>query len=137
MIRALVFAGLMALGACATSHAAPPSGPPSLAIAAGQPAPAQARFYADCISQSAAAHNYDREANLIRFHCDGAAARAFYEGLATYSAAIGSQYTSDGRTYRVTQALVRDLRGVDYCWRADAGGYGCTLVFNAGEFLAR
>ncbi len=137
MIRALAFAGLMALSACATSHAEAPSGPPSLAIAAGQPAPTQARFYADCISQSSAAHNYDREENLIRFHCDGATAQAFYDALADYSARVGSQYSADGRSYRFTQALQRNTTGVDYCWRADAGSYGCTLVFNAGEFLAQ
>ena len=37
------------LAACATSPEAP-SGAPTLVIAPGAPAPAQSRFYADCIS---------------------------------------------------------------------------------------
>lgn len=128
----------LALSACATSGGAPdqPAGPPSLVASAGQPAPPQAKFYADCIAQSAGANTYDREANLIRFHCTGAPAQAFYDGLAAYSAEIGSEHTGDGRTVRATQKLERNLFGVDHCWKS-ADAYGCTLVFNAGAYLAK
>lgn len=84
MIR-LALLALLTLAGCATS-AAPPAGPPSLAITPGEPAPPQARFYADCIVQSTQAQSYDREANVIRFNCDGAVAQAFFDGLGAWSA---------------------------------------------------
>ncbi len=126
----------LALAGCATSGEAPPSGPPSLITPPGELAPPQARLYADCLAQAATAGSYDRERNLIRFRCTGAPARAFYEGLAAWSAARGSQYDSaDGRTLRFTQALQRDPSGVDGCSTDNAQDFACTLIFNAGEFL--
>ena len=124
----------LALGACATTAHEDP-GPRSFAAASGAPAPAQARFYADCIAQAAAAHSYDREQNWIRFHCAGAPAQAFFDGLAGWSAHKGSEYSADGRTYRFTDTMNHDPSGLDYCWRSDAE-YGCTIVLNAGDYLA-
>ena len=114
----------LALSACATSGgAAPqaePAGPVSLVAAPGQPAPPQAKFYADCIAQASAANTYDREANLIRFNCSGAPAQAFFEGLAAYSAEIGAEHTAEGRIMRFTQKVREGVFGLDYCWQETA-----------------
>lgn len=131
----------VALSACATSGRVAPeaAGPVSLVAAPGLPAPPQAKFYADCIAQAAAANTYDREANLIRFTCNGAAAQAFFEGLAAYSAEIGAERTGEGRIMRFTQKVGQSVRGLDYCWQETgaAPGYGCTVIFNVGAFLAK
>jgi len=126
----------LGLAGCATGGEGPPSGPPSLVRAAGAPAPPQARFYADCIAQAAASGTYDREENTLRFRCVGAPARAFYDGLAAWSAARGSQYDmGDGRTVRFTQAVQRDPVGLDSCSTDGAQDYACTVILNVGEFL--
>jgi hypothetical protein len=122
------------LGACASTPT--PSGPPSLAVAPGQPAPAQSRLYVDCITQAAQANTYDREENVLRFHCDGAVAQRFYEGLAAWSAQIGSQYEADGVTWRFSTAIQENPSFVDFCRRLSATQYDCTVVLNVGEFLA-
>lgn len=132
---AIIAAGA-ALSACATAGGEAPAGPPSLVAAPGSPAPPRARLFIDCMTQSAAAEAYDREENLIRFRCTGAPARAFYDGLADWSARQGSQYdTADGRTVRYTQALRSNPTGIDSCSTDGQGDYACTVVFNAGEFL--
>ena len=130
----LASALVLVSGACAT-RAEPPSGAPSLAIAAGQPAPAQARFYGACIAQAQANQSYDRVENTLRYRCTGAEAQAFFEALAAYSVARGSQYAEGARTWRFTQALERDTSGVDYCWR-EGDRHECIIVLNVGEFLA-
>ncbi|MBC7769019.1 MAG: hypothetical protein H7124_09550 [Phycisphaerales bacterium] len=137
MMRVVLMAAVLLTG-CATS-ADTPAGPPSLEIAAGQPAPAQARFYADCIVQAAAARTYDREQNVIRFHCDGAPARAFFDGLEAWSAEVGSEIVADGRTWRFSTPIRENPSFVDFCRRggeADAARHECTVVLNVGEFLA-
>ena len=129
--------GSVALSACATT---PPT-PPSYIVDPGQPAPAQARFYADCIAASVAAYSFDREASTIRFHCDGAPARAFYEGLAAWSTVHNSEVIAEGRTWRFTEKMIQNPSGLDYCWRAPGTdpqlSYGCTIVLNAGAFLGQ
>ena len=135
-MRLAIIAAALLLGACASPPDAAPIGPPSLVIAPGQPAPVQARFYADCITQAAQAHTYDREANVLRFHCDGAVAQRFYDGLATWSAEIGSQYEADGATWRFSTAIRENPSFVDFFRRTSAGAYDCTVVLNVGEFLA-
>src|SRR5262249_7926579 len=133
-MRWLALTAALFATACATPRAAP-VGPPSTAEAPGQIAPAQARFYVDCLAQAAANGTFDREANLIRFHCSGAPAHAFYDGLAAYSAQIGSEIAEARRTLRFTQKIQHDTYGVDYCWSGADNTFGCTLAFNAGEFL--
>jgi hypothetical protein len=123
----------LSLGACATQSA--PSGPATLDVAPGQPAPVQARLYAGCVAQSAATQQYDREGNWIRFHCGGEIAHVFFDALGAYSARIHSEQTGGGRVWRFTRAMQRNPSGLDYCWRDEAGGYGCTVVLNAGDFL--
>jgi hypothetical protein len=126
-----------ALGACATAQDEAPVGAPSLAIAVGEPAPAKAQLYLDCMRQAMDARRYDREESLIRFHCDGEPAQRFYEALATRSARIGSEYTADGRTLRFVERLQEDTTGVDFCARDAAGAHSCSVVYNAGDFLTQ
>lgn len=120
--------------ACATAPE-PIAGAPDLTPASGSPAPAQARFYVDCITAAIHETGYDREGNTIRFHCAGAAAQRFYDGLGPWSATHNAELTAQGRTLRLTQRPERDLSGLDYCWRDQGGAYGCTVVLNVGEFL--
>ncbi len=133
---AVMIAAAFALTACATSGGDDvPSGPPTLVVAPGLPAPAQSRFYVDCIAQAAAANTYDREGNVLRFHCDGAPAQRFYERLAAWSAEIGSQYEAEGVTWRFTSTIRENPSFRDFC-RHGPQGYDCTVVLNVGEFLA-
>jgi hypothetical protein len=124
----------LALTACATGGEGP-SGPRSLAEAQGREAPPQARFYADCITEAATSRTYDREGSTLRFRCSGAAARAFYEGLAAWSAKAGSQYEEGGRIYRFTSPMERNPSGLDFCWTDGGGEHRCTVVLRVGEFL--
>lgn len=136
-MRFAILAAALLLGACAsTGEREAPIGPPSFVIAPGQPAPAQARYYADCIAQAAAANTYDREANVLRFQCSGDVAQRFYDGLAAYSASIGSQYEADGATWRFSTTIRENPSFVDFCRRTSAARYDCTVVLNVGEFLA-
>lgn len=128
--------GALALTACA--HAPEPmAGPPDYAAVATEPS-AKARLYADCVSQAATAGTfgraYDPDTEMVLFTCTSAPARAFYEGLARRSAEVGSEREVGGRTYRSTNAVQRDLFGVDYCF-TDAGEHTCVISLNAGEFL--
>lgn len=141
MMKVLTTVALCAsllLAACASTPDAPdaPSGPPTLTITPGQPAPPQSRLYAACISQATQNSSYDREENLLRFHCSGELAHAFFDALGPYSASAQSEMQGDGRVWRFTQRLERNPTGVDYCWRDAANGYGCTVVLNVGDFLA-
>lgn len=136
------------LGACAGLPHLPgmgggDGGEPTVApdytpVAAESPSP-RAGLYADCIAQAAGNRAYlsarDEDATLLLFTCTGAAARAFYEGLADHSAAIGSEFVSAGRTYRSTDKVVRNLFGVDYCSTDGAGDYRCVITLNTGAFL--
>lgn len=133
---AVMIAAAFALAACATSGGdEAPAGPPTLVVAPGQPVPAQGRLYADCIVQSVQTVGYDREENVLRFHCNGVVAQRFYEGLGTWSAANGSQYEADGVTWRFSTPIRENPSFRDFC-RHSAQGYDCTVVLNVGEFLA-
>ncbi len=138
-VAGIVLAALAAaaLSACATRAPADGAGPPSLVIAPGQPAPPQARFYADCIAQAAAADTFDREANVLRFRCEGEVAQRFYEGLGAWSTAVGAELRgADGRIWRFSTPIRENPSFVDFCRRLDQH-YDCTVVLNVGEFLAQ
>jgi hypothetical protein len=134
---ALPLLALAALSACATGPGAP-AGAPDYSPITSRPAPPRAALYADCIAASVAAGTYahaqDEETDLVVFTCDGRTARAFYEGLAERSAAIGSEFTHTGRTYRSTNRVERDLFGVDWC-STDGTAFSCAISLNAGPFL--
>lgn len=131
------------LGACA-SLPGMGGGVPEAAVApdytaiAGELAP-RGHLYADCIAQAAGNRAYlrasDADLTVLLFTCTGAAARAFYEGLEAHSAAIGSEFTSAGRTFRSTDRVSKDLFGVDYCSTDGAGDYQCVVTLNTGAFI--
>jgi hypothetical protein len=122
------------LGACVHTPSSAPT--PSLADGPGSPAPAHARFYVDCIAQATATGRIDREANLLRFRCDGAEAFSFYEGLQDYAREIDSEIVQAGGTWRFTQKIEKDPFGADYCVH-DGERARCEVVLNVGPFLNR
>lgn len=137
--RHLAVLGLaLTAAACATSPDASVPADGDYSAILTRPAP-RARLYADCISQAARSgaygHASDDSTDLILFTCVGMPARAFFDGLSARSAAIDSEFEHNGRTYRSTNKVVRDLFGVDYCSTDGAGDYACVITLNAGEFL--
>lgn len=135
-----VFAALSTVAGLAACVSTPdaPSGPPSVAYAAATSTPAQAGLYADCLGQAAQARTYDKDPNadLIRFTCTGAPARALYDGLGSFSAQIDSQFEAEGRTWRFSTKLRQDPSGADGCSADHDTDHRCVLMFNAGEFLS-
>jgi len=92
------------------------------------------------VAAAAAAGTYDRvqdgDTRMIRFSCSGPVARAFYDGLAEHSAAAGSEFQHEGRTYRSTDKVERDLFAVDHCVVDRQGSAQCAVNLNVGGFLA-
>ena len=115
-----------------------PARAPDYRPVATRPAPPAAALYAGCLAAAAGAGHYrhasDAETSLLVFTCTGEPARAFYDGLAAYSARIGSQFEHAGRTYRSTTRIREDLFGVDYC-STDGTDHACSITLNAGGFL--
>lgn len=128
-----------ALTACASTPDTP-AGPPDYSTIVGDPAPPQARLIVDCIAAATSAGTYDRvqdgDTRMIRFSCSGPVARAFYDGLAEHSAAVGSEFRFEGRTYRSTDRVQRDLFAVDHCTIDQQESAQCTVNLNVGGFLA-
>ena len=128
----------LALGACATAPDEMVAGPPDYSPIQTQPAP-RARLFVDCIAQATAAgtygHAHDGDSDRLLFTCTGAPARAFYEGLAARSAAIGTEVQIDGRTFRTTEIVERDLFGVDYCSTGGPDDFTCVITLNTGAAL--
>lgn len=127
------------LSACAHGGEVGPT-TPDYAPIMGSPAPANSRLYADCISEAAARGSFVRASDgggdeLILFTCTGTTAVAFYEALGPWSAQIGSGFEYDGRTYRSTAKVQRNLFGVDYCFAIGGADHRCVITFNAGDFL--
>lgn len=135
----IALAAAASLAACATAPEEAASGPPSIVPVATAEAPANARLYANCVGQAAEAgayaHASDDSTDLLLFTCTGQPARAFYEGLATRSVAVGSEYQSEGRTYRATNAVQRNLFGVDYCSHGSGDDFRCVISLNTGDFV--
>lgn len=122
--------------ACAAPHTAPR--PPDYRPVSTTPAGPQAGLYVDCLADAAANHRHaqasDPSTSLLVFTCTGAPARAFYDGLAAWSAKIGSQFQYEGRTVRSTTRVRHDLFGVDYC-ATDGTTHECVITLNAGDFI--
>jgi hypothetical protein len=135
-LRPITTAVLLAITACA-GHALPPSKPDYQPIA-GIPAPPQATLYANCLADATATGHYryahDATTHLILFTCTGVPATTFFDGLADYSAHIGSQFQHAGRTYRSTTRVRQNLFGVDYC-ATDGTTYECMITLNVGAFV--
>lgn len=135
----IALAAAVSLAACAHAPEAV-EGPPDYAPISGDPAPFNARYYADCIGQAAATGSYRRAADgggdeLILFTCTDAPARAFYDALGLWSARIDSAFEHEGRSYRSTAKVQTNLFGVDSCSAAAGGDHRCVITFNAGDFL--
>lgn len=134
----ILAAPLLLVAACAHAPQTASPVPPDFSPVATSDAP-RARLYADCIAQSATVGSYGRahdpDTELVLFTCTGAPARAFYDGLADWSARVGSEAVNGGRTFRSTNPVRRDLFGVDYCSTDGAGDYRCVITLNAGAFL--
>jgi len=138
-IAAMVLLPALALAACASTPG-DRAGPRDLTPVAGAPALPRGALYANCLAQAAAGGAYDRtsdpDTHLLRFTCTGEPAQAFYAALEAWSAARDSQWTADGRTWRSTARVIRNLFGVDYCSSDAAGDVRCVIVLNVGDFLA-
>ena len=133
-----IAAGLT-LTACATAGSeAGLAGPPTVIRTPGQPAPAQAKLYADCLAASAAAGTYEKEpgVDLLRLTCTGAPAHAFYNGLAVWASTEGAEIVAEGRTWRYTQKIEKNPFGLDDCSTDGAGDYRCTIILAVGKFLS-
>ncbi len=136
----LTVVSALACAACATAPNAPPPPPNYSAVPTQAPTP-NARLYAACLQQAAAADAYRRADNgdgaeYILFTCTGAPAAAFATALIPWSEKIGSMFQRDGRIFRSTAKVEADLYGVDSCSTDATGGDAiCILSFNAGDFL--
>ena len=128
---------VLALSACASKHKPESPAPLDLSLTAPLPAPPQAKLYADCIAQAAStgAYNTERDGGTLRFTCMGSVAKAFYDGLGSRSAEVGSQYGADGLTWRFSNRLIKDSYGVDGCSLDAAGDYRCVVVLRTGDFI--
>lgn len=136
----LAVVSAFACAACATAPNAPPPPPNYSTVPTQAPTP-NARLYAACLLQAAAADAYRRADNgdgaeYILFTCTGAPAAAFATALIPWSEKIGSMFQRDGRIFRSTAKVEADLYGVDSCSTDATGGDAiCILSFNAGDFL--
>lgn len=134
----LCLAGLLT----ASAHGADPVvAAPDYSPIAGDPAPPNARYYAECIGQAAASGTFRRASDgggdeLILFTCTGAPARAFYDALGLWSVRLGTGFVHEGRSYRSTARVIANMFGVDSC-SVDAanGDHRCVISLNAGDFL--
>ncbi|HEY4182326.1 MAG TPA: hypothetical protein VGM90_36085 [Kofleriaceae bacterium] len=128
---------LIVLAACA-GHAPTPTVPANFAGVPTESSPVVGALYANCLAAATAAQHYgeahDHDTHVLLFTCGGEPAKAFYDGLAEYTAKIRSEVVRDGRTYRPTQVVKHDLFGVDYCV-FDGTTYACTVTVNVGRFL--
>ena len=128
---------LLVVGACG-SRAATPAKAPDYRPIATDAAPANATLYADCLADALAtkryAHAKDGDASVLVFTCSGDSARAFFDGLAAWSAQIGSQFEHGGRTFRSTARVREDLFGVDYC-ASNGAMHECVITLNTGAFV--
>ena len=137
-VRFAALSSAALLAGCATAGGeaavAPDYTPP-----AGDPAP-RAKLYADCAGEAAQAGRNDRvrdgDTTMVRFTCTGAPAQAFYAALGPWSATRQSQWTAQGRTWRSTNRVQRNLFGVDYC-SSDGAAAECVITLNGGAFLAQ
>lgn len=140
MHKTLIATGIaLILAACASTP--DPVVPPDYRELVGDPAPAHAGLYADCLRQAAETGSYrlalDGGDELLLLTCTGAPAAAFHAALGPWSTEIGSEFQNQGRTYRSTAKVQRNLFGVDHCSAAVDTDHRCVLSLNAGDFLVQ
>jgi hypothetical protein len=132
-------AAAFAVTACTSTPLPGKASAPDFSEIAPMAPPARAVLYTDCIAQAisrpAVARQARDGAELLRFTCTGAPALRFYEALAVPSQAKVSTWEADGRTYRATVEIKRDLFGADYCSVGASNDAVCQIVLNTGPFL--
>lgn len=138
-MRAAAIATTVLLAACATRTE--PKASPNLTPLRGQALGEVAQLYGACIAAASRAETvvevHDAGANLLLFTCREAPAKALYERLGAWSAKIGSAWEAEGRNWRSSAKVQRDLVGVDYCSaRVDGEDATCVITLNVGEVLA-
>ncbi len=127
--------GLVVLVACAAK-------PPPITNPDFSPIPTKlsvrGKLYADCLADGVANERYghaqDGSTNVLQFTCIGAPARAFFEGLGSWAIKQGSEAKADGKVFRSTNRVRKDLFGVDYC-ASDGALYECVITLNVGDFI--
>ncbi len=138
VFAAALLSGSIAVAGCATAPEATLAETPDFTPIVTRPHP-RARLFVDCIAQATANGAYghaESDGNVrLLFTCTGAPARAFYDGLAARSAAIGSEVQVNGRTLRSTELVERDMFGVDYCSTDGAADFTCIVTLNTGAAL--
>lgn len=110
------------------------------ALSKPKPAGPNARYFANCLSDSAAHSTYDRDDRYIRFACYGTVAKAFYDALGQRAPGKTYEVVQADRRWRYTEIPKEDTFGLDGCWQSivSASGeepYGCMLLYPAGAFL--
>ena len=135
-LAVICLSAVAALAACVSAPAPAPTGPPDITLTPGLPAPPHANLYAGCIGQAAStgAINRERDGGTLGFTCTGDLAKHFFDALGPWSAKMGSEIVSDGRTYRFSQKLIKDNYGVDYCV-ADAGAHTCIVILAVSRLI--
>ncbi len=138
VLAAVLLGGAVTTTGCATAPDAVFAGAPDYTPLPTRPHP-RAGLYVDCLAQATAAGAYgyaESDGNVrLLFTCTGAPARAFYDGLAARSAAIGSEAQADGRVFRTTEVIERDLFGADYCSTGGGDDFKCVVSLNTGAAL--
>lgn len=123
------------LAACATTPEL--SGPPDYTRIASQQLTPNGRLIVDCVQEAIRTGHFHRvsdpDTELVRFVCEGAPARAMFDGLADRSREIGSEFVFEGAVYRSTTLVRRNLFGADFC-RRDGEAYSCEINLNVGAF---
>lgn len=136
--RLLAMGALLPLVACGGKSSPSSTPAPDYRPVAAEPAPANAKLYADCLANAAANSRYhrahDEDTSLLLFTCTGEPARAFFDGLAAWSARVGSEFEHEGRTFRSTARVQQNLFGVDYC-ATDGSEHECVITLNVGDFV--
>ncbi len=127
--------GLVVLVACGGKP--PPITNPDFSPIPTKPS-ARGKLYADCLAEAVASQHYghaqdDGSTNVLLFTCTGAPARAFFEGLGSWSKQQSSEVKADGKVIRSTNRVRKNLFGVDYC-ASDGAIYECVVTLNVGDF---
>jgi len=121
----------------ACGHKPPPVTNPDFSPIATTSSP-RGKLYADCLADGVTNQRYghaqDGSTNVLLFTCTGAPARAFFEGLGSWATKQGSEAKADGKVFRSTNRVRKNLFGVDYC-ASDGALYECVVTLNVGDFV--
>lgn len=139
-MRHVLLATALLTSACATAEEPAPA--PDFTPLRGDALGEVAGLYSACIAAAEAAGDvveaHPADTHLMLFRCQGAPAQALYARLGPWSEKIGATWRAQGRTWRSSTKVQRDLVGVDYCSARDDGAEAvCVITLNVGEVIAR